>query len=117
MSDRLPSATLVGALLRRVNDAGGLAMVLAKGDQQAGAILVVTCTKGREFNILERTMGPTGAVQLMPVRVVEAEGSTDNSQAISDYWQRRRARDPDLWVIELDILDAERFAAETIGLG
>ena len=28
--------------------------------------------------------------------------------------RRRRARDPDLWVIELDIAGAERFAAETI---
>ncbi|MBY0305653.1 MAG: DUF1491 family protein [Sphingomonas sp.] len=117
MSDRLPSATVVGALLRRVNDAGGLAMVLAKGDQQAGAILVVTCNKGRQFNILERTMGPTGTARLMPVGVAGADGSTDDSQAIGAYWQRRRARDPDLWVIELDIPDAERFAAETIGLG
>jgi hypothetical protein len=34
--------------------------------------------------------------------------------AVSDYWQRRRSRDPDLWVLELDIAAAERFAAETI---
>jgi len=34
--------------------------------------------------------------------------------ARESYWQRRRARDPDLWVIELDIASPERFAAETI---
>jgi hypothetical protein len=33
---------------------------------------------------------------------------------IAAYWRRRRERDPDLWVIELDIAEAERFAAETI---
>ncbi|PHK02659.1 hypothetical protein VF08_18145 [Nostoc linckia z8] len=30
---------------------------------------------------------------------------------------RRRAQDPDLWLIELDIADAERFAAETSSSG
>jgi len=35
----------------------------------------------------------------------------------SDYWRRRRASDSDLWVVELDIADAERFAAETIVTG
>jgi len=27
---------------------------------------------------------------------------------------RRRRNDPDLWVVELDIAQAERFAAETM---
>ena len=113
MNDRLPSATLVGALLRRVNDAGGMAMVLAKGDPQGGAILVITCQKDQNFNILERSTGPTGAVDL----VAAMSGPTDDSASITAYWQRRRSRDPDLWVIELDIPEAERFAAETIAMG
>ena len=33
---------------------------------------------------------------------------------LDGYWRRRRASDPDLWVIEVDIAAAERFAAETI---
>jgi hypothetical protein len=41
----------------------------------------------------------------------------DNETEIYDYWRRRRARDPDLWVIELDIAQAERFAAETMSEG
>ncbi len=110
MSDRLPSHLLVGAMIRRVNDAGGGAMVLARGDADAGAILVITCEKARSFNVFERGIGPDGKVCL----VKSIAGPTDNSLAVSDYWQRRRSRDPDLWVIELDIAEAERFAAETI---
>jgi hypothetical protein len=79
VSTRLPTHLVVGALLRRVNDAGGMAVVLARGDAQTGGLLDST---------------PSGA--------------------IDDYWRRRRAGDPDLWVIELDIADGERFAAETI---
>jgi hypothetical protein len=88
MSGRLPSGVLVSALLRRVNDAGGFGAVMAKGDAQGGAILVIAVDKGAPPRLLERGIGP--------------------------YWRRRRARDPDLWVIEVDIAAAERFAAETI---
>ena len=41
-------------------------------------------------------------------------GPAGESREITDYWQRRRRTDPDLWVVELDIAEAERFAAETI---
>jgi hypothetical protein len=110
MSGRLPSGVVVGALLRRVNDAGGIGMVLARGEPQAGAILVIVQDRGEDPRILERGIGPEGEVALIetgPRRPAEPE-------QLTDYWQRRRARDPDLWVIELDIAGAERFAAETI---
>lgn len=109
MSDRLPSGTLVGALLRRVNDAGGIGMVLAKGDAQGGAILILTLDKGRDPKALERGFGPDGKARLTPT------GPSDTDlPSITDYWRRRRTRDPDLWVIELDTPFAERFAAETM---
>jgi hypothetical protein len=110
VSDRLPSGILVGALLRRVNDAGGMGMVLARGDERAGAILIVTLEKGDNPRVLERGIGPTGAATLIETGPKDAIGPAD----ITDYWRRRRTRDPDLWVVELDIPFAERFAAETI---
>ena len=113
MNDRLASTVLVNALLRRVNDAGGMAMVLAKGDLQGGAILIVACEKGREFKIMERGIGPSGQIELIAAAAVAG----DDAAQVTAYWQRRRARDSDLWVIELDIAQAERFAAETIATG
>jgi hypothetical protein len=110
MSDRLPSGLLVSAMLRRVNDAGGIGTVLAKGDAQAGAILVITLEKGVNSGAFERGIGPDGSVQLVGVGPEGIEFNTE----ITDYWRRRRSRDPDLWVIELDIASAERFAAETM---
>jgi hypothetical protein len=38
MTRRLPTHLLVAALIRRVNDAGGIAVVRARGDADAGAI-------------------------------------------------------------------------------
>lgn len=97
------------ALIRRVGLAGGMATVLAKGDASAGAILVVALDRGAAPRLWERGYDAAGAPALV------ATGPADGDEsAVADYWQRRRARDPDLWVIELDIASAERFAAETI---
>ena len=113
MSDRLTSAVVVSALVRRVNAAGGSAMVLAKGDATAGGILILTLERGGNPQFFERGIGASGLAALIPSGPALL---ADESEA-NDYWRRRRSRDPDLWVLELDIAGAERFAAETMGLG
>ena len=97
-------------MLRRVNDAGGIGAVLAKGESQGGAILILTAEKGANAGFLEPGIGPDGRARLIRSGPGEATSDAD----LDDYWRRRRKNDPDLWVIELDIPDAERFAAETI---
>ncbi|WP_294336039.1 DUF1491 family protein [uncultured Sphingomonas sp.] len=106
MTPRLTSEFRVKALLRRVHDAGGSAMVLAKGDAMAGAILIVALERGQAPTCWERDFAGTGITRCGPA-------DTD-PQDVDAYWRRRRQSDPDLWVIELDIAAAERFAAETI---
>ena len=110
MSERLPSGMLVSALLRRVNDAGGIGVMLARGDAQGGGILIIALESGQNPRALERGVGPDGAVRLIMWTPQDVDGHT----AMTDYWRRRRRNDPDLWVIELDSPFAERFAAETI---
>lgn len=100
---RLPTGLLVSALLRRVNDAGGFAVVRARGDDTAGAVLAIVGD-----GLLERGLdahGKTGLIRSTPRA----------GESVDDYWTRRRRSDPDLWVIELDIPEAERLVAETIG--
>ena len=108
MSGRLPAGIGVSALLRRVNDAGGLAVVRAKGDPQAGAVLVLI-DEGPVQRAVERGLGPDGAPALVESRRTDTPGET-----LDDYWRRRRQRDPDLWVLELSIPAAERLVAETL---
>ncbi len=104
MDDRLPSGVLVSALLRRANDTGGFGAVLGKGDPQAGGILVVTVEEGAE-RLFERGLGADGRTALI---------ESTPAQDVTGYWQRRRARDPDLWVIELIVPAAQRLAAEIL---
>lgn len=104
MTGRLPTAVLVTALLRSANNAGGSGMVLAKGTPD-GTILVVAVDRGAAPKLLERGLGPDGRTILI---------DSTPAEDVDGYWHRRRARDPDLWVIEVDIAGAERFAAQTL---
>jgi len=109
VSARLPSHLIVSALLRRVNDAGGMGVVRARGDAQAGAILVIALEQGGNPCVYERGIDPSGKTALLRSGPADLDSGT-----IDAYWRRRRSRDPDLWVLELDIPFAERFAAEMI---
>jgi hypothetical protein len=110
---RLDSQTLVGALIRRVQAAGGFATVIHKGDPSGGVILVQLLDRGRFRTLMERMTGLSGHQTMV------ATGPTSDAQQseIYDYISKRRRSDPDLWLIELDVAEGERFAAETLCVG
>lgn len=100
---------LVSAMIRRVHGAGGTAAVVHKGEADAGAILLICMEKGIVRSVRERVLSMTGAYAWMPVGPAAPAD-------VDAYLDRRRSRDPDLWLLELDIADAERFAAEMTAL-
>jgi hypothetical protein len=110
MTARLTSAMLVSSLIRLVTNAGGNATVLAKGDPGAGAILLICTERGVFTSLQERLLDAQGRYRWQPV----GPATTHQSAEIDAYLDRRRASDGDIWLIELDIANAERFAAETI---
>ena len=109
MSDRLPAGVLASGLIRRVHSAGGFAAVLAKGDPNAGTLLLIALDRNGDGRVFERGLGQRGTPTM-----IDSTPADTSPASIENYWRKRRQRDPDLWVIELDIPDAERFAAETI---
>jgi hypothetical protein len=104
---RLASSVLVSALLRRAQDEGGFGAVIAKGDPTAGAIAVILAEKGRKACFLERLLQPGGRYAWQSARQ-----EIENEEEFKSFLERRRKSDPDLWILELDIACAERFAAE-----
>lgn len=111
MTARVTSALLASALVRRVHQEGGNAAILAKGDPTAGAILLLTTDRGTNPRFFERGLGASGE----PALIASGPQDLADEGEVTAYWQRRRRNDSDLWVIELDIAQAERFAAETMG--
>lgn len=110
---RLTSGLVVSAMIRRVEGLGGYAMVLAKGDETAGAIIIALAERGRTLRLLERGLGPEGNYAWMPCGPDPAEDGAD----VDAYLARRRRSDPDLWVVELDLPEAAEILADTTGIG
>ena len=113
MSARLASSLLVGALMRRIGSEGGYCAILAKGDDTAGAILLVCCERGRIQLVIEQLLAPDGGYSWAEVGPKLPREEAD----VNAYLERRRRSDPDIWLVELDIPGVQRFAAEMIDEG
>jgi len=104
---RLAAGLLVAALRRRIEAEGGVATVLARGDDVAGAILLLLADRGESKRIVERVWrfeGGHGLDGVGPAEPAEME----------DYLARRRRADPDLWAVEIDHPEAHRIAGEIL---
>jgi len=109
---RLATSVLVSALRRKAEAEGGFAAILAKGDETAGAVLVILTEKGQNPTAYERLLQADGRYSWSPSTAQLSE----NTAEVPEFVARRRQFDPDLWVIELDIPSAERFAADMVSL-
>jgi len=105
MAARLPAHLEVSSLIRSVEAAGGFAIVIAKGERDAGTLLVICSEKGAHSVAYERMPQPDGTRQW----VVSCRQNNDNPREFWDYCDRRKGQDSDLWIIELDVPNGERF--------
>jgi len=108
---RLASRVEVSALLRRMSALGGSGAVLARGDADAGAILLLLCERGNPSLLLARALDMDGIYRWRPTG---PRPIADRAEAEA-YIERRRRSDDDLWVVELDTAGVEQFAAGMIG--
>lgn len=111
MDARLPAHVEVSGLIRAVESAGGFGMVLQKGEKDAGTLLVLTTQSGRNTRLWERMPQLDGSRAFVCTRTQ----ANENTREFDEYVIKRRRSDPDCWVIELDIENAERFVAGASG--
>jgi hypothetical protein len=103
----------VAGILRHVAAEGGFATVMKMGDPDRGSLLLFVSSRGRHVACLERVLSLDGAYRWQAVGPGESAGSAE----IADFLARRTRFDEDLWAIELDIAEPERFIAETTSVG
>ena len=95
----------MAGLIRAVEAAGGFATVLNKGEREAGTILVLTIDRGANACVYERMPSPDGGRKWLR----SFQQDNENKNKLQEYLNRRRTQDSDLWIIELDIANGERF--------
>jgi hypothetical protein len=110
VSERLPTHIEVGGILRRAEADGGFGTVLRKGDKERGSLLLAIGSRGSHFTLLERILGVDGRYQWRTTGPSESALSAE----VSSFLVQRARFDEDLWVVELDVADPERFTAETV---
>ena len=73
-------------------------------------MLLLLRDKNGDVRALTRVIHPGGGVAWQ----VGARATASDLSAISDHIVRQRRFDSDLWVVELDIADPERFIDEPV---
>jgi len=76
-------------------------------------LIMLVSHRGVHVACLERVLNLDGSYRWERAGPAESAGSTE----IADFLARRARFDEDLWAIELDIADPERFIAETTSTG
>ncbi|MBB2170184.1 DUF1491 family protein [Gluconacetobacter aggeris] len=98
---RLRAGLWVSAVVRHANQSGHPAMVLRRGDADAGGILAVLLGRDGRLSVLAQTRTADGSPAWL-----RGTGPDPVDQAAADaYIARQVGRDPDLWVLEFDAPD------------
>jgi len=104
---RLPAHLEVSGYIRMAESEGGFGMVLSKGERDAGVILLLTTQRNENAILWERMPQLDGSRPFLAAK----RQNDENTQQFSEYVARRGQQDPDIWIVELDIADPERFIA------
>ncbi|TNE27556.1 MAG: DUF1491 family protein [Alphaproteobacteria bacterium] len=107
MDKRLPAHLEVSAIIRMVEAGGGFATLVARGERDAGTILLLTLERDETATLYERMPQLDGTRPYIAAKRENSEKPTE----MDEYIARRRSQDPDIWVIEANVADAERFIA------
>lgn len=110
MENRLPAHLEVSGLVRAAQAAGDFAMILHKGERDAGTILLVIMENQGLGVLYERMPQLDGTRKWTETKVQVFDNKTD----FDDYLDRRSRQDPDLWLVELTVADRERFIRDTL---
>ena len=102
---RLASSVQVSAFVRLAQSGGDFAAVLRKGDPVAGAIILIGLVRGKDPVVFERFPSIDGG---SPWQQIDPDSVKDDTD-VTAQWKKRAERDPDLWVIELDVASSDRL--------
>ena len=111
MSVRLPTDLWVDALIRRASVAGASGFVTQRGDAERGAVLVKVSKLNGEAQVFVPRTDMDGTRVFVDMAL---EGLAAEEREIDAYLDRAKARDTDLWVIEIEDREGRHFLTEPV---
>ena len=111
MMERLPARLWTDALIRRANLAGASAFVIQHGDEDRGDVLVKVARLDGTAAAYIPSMNLDGERIFLNLTV---QGIGPEESAVDDYVRRAKARDSDLWVIEIEDRQGRHFLTEDV---
>lgn len=100
---RIPTELWVKAHLRRLSAQATPAYILRRGDPHGGIVILKVNRLDLGCRVLTRTRDLDGVPCWMPA----LKGELVPEAEADDYIDRQAARDPDLWVVEVETRDGE----------
>lgn len=108
---RLASRIVAAGLLRAAEAAGGNGVVLARGDPDSGALMLVLTSRGADPRILERVAGNDDQLAW---NLRQSSGESRQDDSVARFIDKNKRFDRDLWVLELDVPDVHRFIVDSL---
>jgi len=100
---RIPTELWVKAHLRRLSAQGLPAVIAQRGDPHGGMVILKVNRLDKGCRVLTQTRDLDGVRSWWPART----GDLAPEREADDYISRQTARDPDLWVVEVEARDGE----------
>jgi hypothetical protein len=109
--DRLPARLWIDALIRRAGLAGSSAFVVQHGDDERGDVLVKVSRLDGTAAAYVPSMDMDGERIFLNLLI---QGVGPEEAAVDDYIRRAKARDSDLWIVEIEDREGRHFLTERV---
>jgi hypothetical protein len=110
MSAKLNAGLWVGAVVRLAQSRGDFATIAKKGDETAGQVILVTRQRNDHVQVYSRTLNSRGDYSW----TVAIASPPEELGKVNEYLDRQRRYDPDLWIVDLDTDNPERFVVDEL---
>ena len=100
---RIPTELWVRAHLRRLSAQGVPAVVVQRGDPHGGMVILKVNRLDLGCRVLSQTRDLDGVLCWLAA----LDGRLVSESEADDYIARQTARDPDLWVVEVETRDGD----------
>ena len=111
MQARLSASLWVDALVRRANVGAASAYIVSRGDAERGDVLVKVSTLDGQARLYRPSIDMDGQRIFLDLSV---QGIGPDEASVDAYLGRETARDPDVWVLEIEDREGRHFITETV---